>query len=877
MENNAILIIYYMRRVIFFAVLIVIIVSIATISKQASSFDTYVAHPHLTEAAINLFNQKAGNKINDEEKQNIIQGSIDEDTPARWMNHFYNPNTNKGLYGFSSAKKWVNYPDSQEMYAVGDQSWDAALYAYADNDYNTAFLALGHVLHLIEDMAVPAHTRLDSHPEGDPLESWAEKYNPGFAREDIEYYDNLDAYFYNLASISNNNFFSEDTIDKKDINLNNIKGVIYSGVPLNCVQELYDNKKYCKIAVEEDLVDSNNNKYFITDKINSDYYSILAPKAVSYAAGVIQLFFEQGEATRAKHDAIRAKYNAYTNALTKLFINQNGKLVSAVDLLKNPQTSQKVADVIIQSVNKTQAETTKEIIKILTPATTTKTADVLGEKIIPPLENDVSSATSTTDDSVKTIYLFTGSPAYVFEPWPALIFDSIFSSTLYTSSTLVSVFGECASGTQSIFVYRSAESSSTPDYMANATTTINNINWSSELIPQYGINLYYFSALGDDGRPTSSAVGPAQIILDYFAPSSTALAAEIISTSTTSTVIHLNLSAEENISVPVAYDLDFSASGTEWANLLSVSTSTFYDFTATSSGDYVFRLRASDALGNVSDYVFATTTVELGPIEYEYIHLSGEQIDDELILTATGSPYILEHYIVPAGKILRLQPGTIVKGLNRASYMEIYGSMYVEGAGSGRVAFTSVQDRSFGDDRTNTMTLGTNNEPAAWDWGGLIFYGGSYGEINYADFRYSGSDPFLCLTARATCGFYSKTIYAGDGVILSIDNSTFSYGGNLYIKAEFYQSIPEANSISITNTIFDGANSYSNYGSGIGGIYIVRGALHLDNVQFLNLEYGIYSDSRDWNWPAITINNVSSANFINVTTPVYPEGILTLE
>lgn len=856
-----------MRRAIIFVGIFITTLAIVILSKQVNSFDTYVAHPHLTEAAINLFNQKFGNIINDEEKQNIIQGSVDEDTPARWMNHFYNPNTNRGLYGFSTAKKWADFPDSQEMYPVGDQSWITAINAYIDGDYETAFIALGHVLHLIEDMAVPAHTRLDIHPEGDPLESWAEKYNPGFSREDIQYYDNLDKYFYNLASFSNGSFYSKDTINNSDNQSYFDKK--FDGEKIRCLSGKAEDEKFCLLRCDYDYF--SDEYCWIDDNVSSDYYSILAPKAVSYAAGVIQLFFSQCEATRAEREAIRAKYNAYVNELTKLFVYQNNKLVSAVDLLKNPQTSQKVADVIIQSVNKTKAETTKEIINVLSLATTTKTADVLGEKIISPLVNDMYPVTSTTDVGVKTIVLFTGSPAVVFEPWPALILNSIFSSTLYTSSSAVTIFGECASGTQSIFVYRAAESSSTPDYLADATNTINNINWSSELITQYGNNFYYFYALGGADRPTSSMSGPTQIVFDNTAPSSTALANEIISTSTTSTIIRLHLSAEENISAPIVYDLDYSASNTEWTNLLTASTNTLYDFTATSSGDYVFRLRASDALGNASEYVYATSTVEIGPIEYEYIHLSGEQVEDELILTATGSPYILEHYIVPVGKILRLQSGTIVKGLNRASYVEIYGSMYVEGAEGGRVAFTSVQDRSFGDDKINTMALGTINKPAAWDWGGLIFYGGSHGEINYTDFRYSGSDPFLCLTARAVCGYFSRTIYLEYGASLAIDNAIFSSGGNVFVSGDSYDTL------SISNTNFDGANSYNNYGFGTDGIYIIRGALHLDNVQFKNLIFGISSDSRDWNWPTITTNNFSSANFDNVTTPVNPEGMLTLE
>jgi len=60
------------------------------LAGQAFSYDTEVAHPFLTVKAIELFNKTAKDKISQEEISWLVQGAKEEDTPIRWMNHFYN-------------------------------------------------------------------------------------------------------------------------------------------------------------------------------------------------------------------------------------------------------------------------------------------------------------------------------------------------------------------------------------------------------------------------------------------------------------------------------------------------------------------------------------------------------------------------------------------------------------------------------------------------------------------------------------------------------------------------------------------------------------------------------------------------------------------
>ena len=799
--------------IIFFAIAFVIV-------NRVISYDTNIAHPYLTEKATDLYNSQFDNKISDSDKQKMIQGAISEDTPIRWMNHFFNPDTDKGLTMFSTAKTWAMSADLQKYYSVGDQSWQTAISSYVNGDNASAFVALGHVLHLVEDMAVPAHTRLDTHAEGDPYEGWVGKNISDIYTSGITHFSDLGLYFDNLAMFSNANFFSKDTIKNNEINTKNIRSVVFNEVPMDCVMMESEGNSFCLVNVDEDFFNASNNDYFFTDKTHSDYYSILAPKAVSYGAGVIQLFFEKAEALKAKAEAEKKeKYAAFLKSLETLFAYKNYRLVSATDLLKNTQPKQAVLSVTIQSVRPAASSTVKPITKkILIPtqiileynqaATSDFVDSVLPDEIILPVEVFLPSETTilpaenitntTTDEAIyeppQTV--FAGAPRILPIPWPALILDSVFSETLYTSSSIIQIFGTCAAGTQSIFSFHATDAAGVAE-MVDATTTIESEIWSAEAKPIYGNNLFSFSAIGSAEFVTSSMSSAAQVIFDNAPPASTTISVIISATSTTSTLVHLEFSAVEEFALPILYDLEYSASGSEWANLLAVSSSTNYNFITTSSGEYVFRVRGIDALSNTSDWMTTATTVELAPASYEYIHLSGTQSEDEFALTAAGGPYILEHYIVPTGKILRIGPGAVIKGLDKLSRMEIFGSLFVEGTESDRVIFTSAQDRSFVDDRANTIFFGTSDEPAPWDWVGVWFYSGGIGNINYADFRYSGSDPFLCLTAVAVCGYYSKTIYM-DTASVSINNSSFSYGGETFVMAEYNPM-----SLSISNSVFD--------------------------------------------------------------------------
>ena len=172
-----------MKRLIFS---FVFIVSLVFIPRAVFGYSDETTHPALTSEVVDFYNLNFDKKITDEQKGWILEGSIEEDTPPRWINHFYDPVYNEGWTGehgntylsedfmkkFSdvflssesavSAIDWVHNQKLQGKYRLykGNQTWEKALYEYVQNgNEKEAFLALGHVLHLLEDMAVPDHTR----------------------------------------------------------------------------------------------------------------------------------------------------------------------------------------------------------------------------------------------------------------------------------------------------------------------------------------------------------------------------------------------------------------------------------------------------------------------------------------------------------------------------------------------------------------------------------------------------------------------------------------------------------------------------------------------------------------------------------------------
>ncbi len=168
----------------------------------------------------------------------ILEGSVCEDDTftevfARYKHHFYDPQHNGKAFGGILKR------NSGLIYGMPAPDWildmgpaDGQLYSFsqgrqyfydavtkptdAERKANLArmFRSLGDVMHIMQDMAQPQHTRNDSH--GLPKSNYEVYTNDlrdslAYTGEPVPKYATAREYFTNLAKFSNNNFVSAAT------------------------------------------------------------------------------------------------------------------------------------------------------------------------------------------------------------------------------------------------------------------------------------------------------------------------------------------------------------------------------------------------------------------------------------------------------------------------------------------------------------------------------------------------------------------------------------------------------------------------------------------------------------------------------------------
>lgn len=306
----------------------VFFLSISFFANNVFAYDTTTGHPFLTQNSIRVFNQFSKNaktKIDEQKIGWIIQGAVEEDAIGRYLNHFYDPRTGSGLSDFLSAKDWSVNSVEQSVYLKGNQTWQNAVSAYVDGDQEKAFVSLGHILHLVEDMAVPAHTRNDPHPEGDPFELWVAKNGiEKFNNISITNFNNIGEFFDGLANYSNKYFLSKDSVSS-NLNYNEI---IYNKKIYLVSKDNFGN--FFKI-IEKRIV-SGENVYTFDNIVHSDYYSLLAPKAISYGVGVIDLFFKEAEREKETRNLHKQNLTLLESVATFVY----GLVNKSLSIFNNP-------------------------------------------------------------------------------------------------------------------------------------------------------------------------------------------------------------------------------------------------------------------------------------------------------------------------------------------------------------------------------------------------------------------------------------------------------------------------------------------------------------------------------------------------------------
>jgi len=153
----------------------------------------------------------------------IGDGNEDNDNDPvteRSMRHFYRPTDDSGLkespgypwHQFSFHSDYLNslqWGNGSSPY--NEYDWMDAIEHYLSGNKTDAYFTLGHVVHLLEDLSVPAHTHLDIHAGafglgGDDFENYCNDLTPGQYTSSLPVPQAVDTiiYFDDLASFWEN-------------------------------------------------------------------------------------------------------------------------------------------------------------------------------------------------------------------------------------------------------------------------------------------------------------------------------------------------------------------------------------------------------------------------------------------------------------------------------------------------------------------------------------------------------------------------------------------------------------------------------------------------------------------------------------------------
>lgn len=290
-------------------------------------------HMGLTKATVETYAQTTRKAFSEMELSSVVKGSAEEDESPRPLNHFFDPVYQRGLkvgVTWPASKVWAEDTRAQASFCAQnwcfsssyftytkklfgsptDYSWDRAVYEYVHGDKNKGLQGLGHILHLLQDSAVPAHVRNDQHlnvwgiGDFDPYEQYSGKFTQGNIRSlgSIRYpkRPTLSEYFDSIAGFTNSHFVSKDTLfknyDLPDLYKLELKGDGFAYDPIlkkkiAIVRLSYNSFKKPEVK-SVSLQDSNLDPESL---VLSDSWSVLSKEAIENGVGVIDLFFQEVE------------------------------------------------------------------------------------------------------------------------------------------------------------------------------------------------------------------------------------------------------------------------------------------------------------------------------------------------------------------------------------------------------------------------------------------------------------------------------------------------------------------------------------------------------------------------------------------------------
>ena len=306
------------------AIVIVLSVILGLNICIAYGWDNETTHREMTWMAGEFLMRKADSQeLNQEVARNLdwmVQGARDEDVPLhRAWNHFL-PALNGDVLGVvhdsstCDSEQW-GFEDSDctvsstDQFARSERSlcWpfvkctipESNTFRWKDATDNSCtakgWADLGHILHLLEDMAVPDHTRSHAHPFGS-IEQYTKELLLPYPddSEELMSFEKPEDSLKKLAKYTRENYFSDDTCF--DPNLPGPGSVREDGqyfYTTNNRRIAYKGARYWLSWVPgfPDAV-YNRRAATLDDTIYDEEYHDLGPKAILYAASLIKHYWD---------------------------------------------------------------------------------------------------------------------------------------------------------------------------------------------------------------------------------------------------------------------------------------------------------------------------------------------------------------------------------------------------------------------------------------------------------------------------------------------------------------------------------------------------------------------------------------------------------
>ncbi len=900
----------FKQRVIYVITLLFLILgNLVFYSNKVFAYSTTPTHPNLTKEMIRLYNLYYDPDITGEAYNRIVQGSIDEDMIPRQAFHIYDPVYNRAPLGVITAKEWAIYTvqgdmirkfanalfnlfGSNEFRYHGDFSWDKNIKNFVKDKTKEAWYGLGHILHLIADMTVPAHSRNDHHLGKDPFESWtgANLKDSDYGFADKIYKNNpyspfdiifISEAFDDLAYYSNKYFFSKDSlpgtnlgdqydnpkiVKRKQEDYKRIGQITYAigidenGTPYRLAQfepfkaAWYDVSPYAKDLNLKDY-------YFIIEddeKLHLDYWKRLAPKAVEYGMAVIRLFVENSEYEKEKlakqQNPLSMAQITNTNSLNSTNNNFNnvnliGRLPE-IQPLRLPETQSVIVE-IVDLPTESPLESPKENQKnqsapVNPPA---DDAGVTMEKEENEKKNYVDQNQPIIVDGPSTGNSGGVAPGSIKqeEPLPQenqnnnnndqIVVEShlIINEIQIRDNEFVELYNPTSSSIDLSGYYFSyyAQNNDWDDPHRNQEFLA---SASIDANGYFLIGLKGYSEI--DGNPKAdwqpydsnqlSNTHGSVAIFSFDPQNKTKTIAEIKS---------------EAIDVVAWNNVNFVKEGTEFQQELGIDKS-------------MQRKNFEDSNDNNMD--FEHKIIPSPTNSQNQIARKGTSIPDNLVIsedttwTIANSPYYItsnknKRPIVKEGATLTIEPGVII--MPRSSYhtfLEIQGTLKAEGNTNNKIVFTSIKDGDYGGDGT----------AMPGDWLNMIFTSTSRNStFKNVIFRYGGAKTGVNDIASEMIKVDQGSINAENIIIeksltrglhlidsdSSIDNSIFR-DSKVGILVEGL-----LDTSTINNSLFDNNTEF--------GLQIINGAEStISNNNFLN-NGSVGTDTIYSSQGAVVINN----------------------